>query len=258
MKPLILCIVLMVVTACASGDPKPRAVRAAMTADASMPQTASQVPTSSAVAPPPTETASASGTTALPPTQEAAASTVTEAPPASPTMPSNPPMPQLGTPPPTSSSTPPQPVATATTGEGDRQPPPAKPPTGPTVSFFDSNNFDKRLSSTLRRGSEAVVVTFEASSSVNAIPERLNKWLSAVEKYDGTVQFQPDPDYPALATRGLPGLESLVIGAFTLLYDAIANKILYGPVKGYDTTVYYIKGSGTMTKIVFTHKPQQS
>ena len=35
-----------------------------------------------------------------------------------------------------------------------------------------------------------------------------------------------------------------------MLYEAIANKMLYGPVKSYNTTVYYIKGSGMITGIV--------
>jgi hypothetical protein len=127
------------------------------------------------------------------------------------------------------------------------------------VPFFDTNNFDKQLSASCRRGADTIVVTFEAPSSVNAIPERLNKWFSAVEKYDGIVQFQPDPDYAAVVPRGgLPGADSLIIGAFTMLYEVIANKILYGPVKSYNTTVYYIKGSGMITKVVFTRKLQQS
>lgn len=244
MKPLILCAVLVVVTACATEAP--------------MPETVSPVSSNHAMAPPSTETASASDTTALPPTQEAAAHTITEAPPASPTVPSHPSTPQLGTLPPTTSDKLPQPIVIATKSEGDHPPPPVKPPTDPEISFFDTNNFDKQLSSSLRRGSETIVVTFEASSSVNAIPERLNKWFSAVEQYDGTVQFQPDPDYPVIARGFLPGIDSLIIGALTALYDAIANKILYGPAKSYNTTVYYIKGAGTMTKVVFTRKPQQS
>jgi len=90
------------------------------------------------------------------------------------------------------------------------------------VPFFDTNNFDKQLSASCRRGADTIVVTFEAPSSVNAIPERLN------------------------------------IGAFAMLYEVIANKILYGPVKSYNTTVYYIKGSGMITKVVFARKLQQS
>ena len=122
--------------------------------------------------------------------------------------------------------------------------------------FFDSSIFDKQLSSSLRRGTDTIVVALETSASVNDIPTRLNKWLSAVEKYNGTVELQPDPDYPAISQRGLATeAASLVFGAFMALYEAIENKILYGPAKGYNTTVYYIKGSGVMTKVVFTRKP---
>src|SRR5262249_39568287 len=154
MKPLILCTVLVVVTACATEH--------------------------DAGAPPSTETAAVRDNPALPPSQGAAAHTIPEAPRASLTVPSNPPPSQLGLPR-TMSDKLPQPLAGATTSEGDRPPPPVTSPTGPALSFFDTNSFDKQLSSSLRRGSETIVVNFEAFPSVNAIPERLNKWFSAVE-----------------------------------------------------------------------------
>lgn len=145
------------------------------------------------------------------------------------------------------------------TASRESPPPPAPVPIGPTVTFFDNDVFDKQLSASLRRGTAAVVVTFEATPSVNDIPARLNKWLSAVEKYNGTVALQPDPDYPLIAQRGAVfEVFSLMVDAFAALYKAIENKILFGPAKGYDSTVYYIKGTGAMTRVVFTRKPQAS
>jgi len=126
------------------------------------------------------------------------------------------------------------------------------------VSFFDTSHFDKQLSSVMSRGATAAMVTFEAPATVNDIPERLNKWLSVVEKNGGMVELQPDPDYPAITQRGAFGLVSVMLGAFATIYEAIENKILYGPAKGYNATVYYMRGSGVMTKVVFSRKlPQE-
>lgn len=120
------------------------------------------------------------------------------------------------------------------------------------VGFFDAYSFDRRLSTDLREDSPDVTVYFHAPASVNAIPERLGKWLTMVEKYGGTVEPREDPDY---APRGLitSGV-SVVFGAFVDLYRMVRESLLYKPVKEYNATVFYSKLDGTMTKIVFTRK----
>jgi hypothetical protein len=121
----------------------------------------------------------------------------------------------------------------------------------PTVNFFDVSSFDNKLSSTLRSDPQTTQVHLQAPATVNAIPERLGKWLSMVEKYDGTVHLQEDPDYQS---RSFPGVFSIAVGAFLMAYKAIENSLLYGPVKDYNATVFYMRGSGTITKVVFTRK----
>ncbi|MGE3538273.1 MAG: hypothetical protein AB7N91_12685 [Candidatus Tectimicrobiota bacterium] len=203
---------------------------------------------------PNTTTASAERVVSTPPPpQEQPASPLPETPPAAPAA-----EPTALTPPTASPPQPPAPqplTAVAATSTAATPPPPVAGTTrGPSLAFFDTSRFDKQLSSTMSRAPAAVVVTLEAQASVNNIPERLNKWLSAVEKNDGSVELQPDPDYPVLTQRGAIGVVSVLLGAFAVIYEAIENKILYGPAKGYNATVYYARGSGMMTKVVFQRK----
>ena len=162
---------------------------------------------------------------------------------------------------PTPQTAPPQPsnftAAPAATSAAIPSQPSLRAPRGPTVSFFDVSHFDKQLSGAMSHGVTAVMVTFEAPASVNGIPERLNKWLSVIEKNGGTVELQPDPDYPAITQRGVFGIVPVVLGALAAIYEAIENTVLYGPAKGYNATVYYIRGSGVMTQVVFSRKPPQ-
>jgi hypothetical protein len=134
--------------------------------------------------------------------------------------------------------------------------PGSEPPQGeaaavPAVNFFDVSSFDSKLSSTLRHDPQTLHVHLQAPATVNAIPERLGKWLSMVEKYHGTVHLQEDPDYQS---RSFPGAISIVVSAFLTAYKAIENSLLYGPVKDYNATVFYMRGSGTITKVVFARK----
>jgi hypothetical protein len=121
-----------------------------------------------------------------------------------------------------------------------------------SVGFFDATTFDRELSTDLREDSPDVTVYFHAPASVNAIPERLGKWLTMVEKYGGTVEPREDPDY---GTRGfITSGVSIAFGAFMELYRMVRESLLYKPVKDYNAIVYYSKVDGTMTKVVFTRK----
>lgn len=121
-----------------------------------------------------------------------------------------------------------------------------------SVDFFDTYTFDRRLASGLRDEPTTVDVYFRAPASVNAIPDRLGKWLTMVEKYGGTVEPREDPNDQ---TRGLiTGGLSVVFGAFASLYQVIHNKLLYRPVKAYNATVFYNRSNGMMTRVVFTRK----
>lgn len=118
-----------------------------------------------------------------------------------------------------------------------------------TVSFLDSGSFDRKLSSALRKQAPQVKVEFVSPITTNSIPDRIDKWFAMVEKHEGTISLKPDPDVPA--DRGiLSELLSLVIG----VYNYAKDKYIYDPVSQYDVIVYYQKGSGKITRIMFIQK----
>jgi len=117
------------------------------------------------------------------------------------------------------------------------------------LQFFDSGSFDRKLASELKGGPPAITIGFPASVNINKIPERLDKWFYMLEKYNGTVNLEPDSEY---AERGLIAEAiGLVIGT----YDYVKEKITYGPIQNYNATVYYEQGSGKITKVIFNHRP---
>jgi len=129
-------------------------------------------------------------------------------------------------------------------------------PSEKSVDFFDAHTFDKQLSSDLREDPSTVDVYMRAPASINDIPDRLGKWLTMVEKYGGAVEarHEPDTQMRGFATSGV----SLVVGAFTGLYQAIRDRVLYSPVKGYNATVFYKGNDGIMTRVEFIRKAPDS
>lgn len=120
-----------------------------------------------------------------------------------------------------------------------------KKPTDGEIDFFDSESFDWRLSSVLRHDFPEATVKFMAPFTVNEVPKRLDKWFSAVREHGGTVDIKQDPKFKQ---RGLIGV------AFSLLataYDLAKEYFMYSQVKGYDAIMYYQKGTGVVTRLVF-------
>jgi len=116
----------------------------------------------------------------------------------------------------------------------------------PTIAFFDSSPFDSKLSAALKKEPPVVRVEFPAPVTVNEIPERVDKWLSQVEEYGGTVELRPED-----TTRGIIGMIiDLIIGSYRLAQE----KMLYGPVEDYNAEVWYKKEDGRITKILFVRK----
>lgn len=118
----------------------------------------------------------------------------------------------------------------------------------PTIDFFDSSSFDRKLSAALKNKPSVVRVEFPAPITVNEIPVRMDKWLSQVEEYGGTVELKPE-----FSDRGILGaIIDLIIGAYRLAEE----KRTYGPVEHYNAEVWYTKEDGRITKILFVRKEQ--
>jgi len=120
----------------------------------------------------------------------------------------------------------------------------------PPIDYSDLDTFDRSLSGALRGRASNVTVQFVVPTTVNEIPARMDKWLSMVEKYGGQVKAAPDPDIPATSRGMISDVISLVVGAYNLARE----KILYGPSENYNATVYYERGSGRITRVVFSKK----
>ena len=121
---------------------------------------------------------------------------------------------------------------------------------GQEIGYLDSDTFDSRLASALRGGTPTVTVRFVVPVPLDQIPERVDRWLSAVgERYGGIVELEPDPNFPA--TRDIVGIGISIV---TRVYQAVQKKLLYRPAGAYDATLYYHPGENAITRIEFRHK----
>jgi hypothetical protein len=88
----------------------------------------------------------------------------------------------------------------------------------PAVNFIDVANFDAELASSLNAPFDSVEVFFYEKISPNKMPERLQKWISAVERSGGTVKINTPPNEPTpkspLALLGLLGTAYTTIKSF--------------------------------------------
>jgi len=63
-----------------------------------------------------------------------------------------------------------------------------------SLSFVDLPQFDRQLSQSLNADLPQVDVVFYEKVSPNQVPERLQRWLSAVERTGGKVRVNPPPN----------------------------------------------------------------
>ncbi|MFW6256485.1 MAG: hypothetical protein ACOC54_06655 [Candidatus Sumerlaeota bacterium] len=105
----------------------------------------------------------------------------------------------------------------------------------PTLQFLDTGSFDRTLAGYLKGVPEAVSITFVGDVTTNNIPDRMQSWLTKVEKYDGQVKAEPDPE--------ISKDRSIIIGAaiagVTLAYkyyDYETTRRMYKTSENYDVT----------------------
>jgi len=105
------------------------------------------------------------------------------------------------------------------------------------VSFIDISKFDRELASSVGSPLEAVDVVFYDRVGPNNMPERLQKWLSAVEKNGGVVRVVPPPN--EIAPRDPLALISLVGSLFTVIKNlaVINSDKIFETVKGRDAAI---------------------
>lgn len=81
--------------------------------------------------------------------------------------------------------------------------------------FIDIGKFDAELHASLLAKDEPIVVSFYDKVSPNGMPERLQKWLTSVEKSGGKIEIEQPPNELA------PKDPMLLISLFSGLWSAI-------------------------------------
>jgi hypothetical protein len=83
------------------------------------------------------------------------------------------------------------------------------------VRFIDIAKFDTDLERALTGASAPVNVTFYDRTSPNNLPNRLQKWISSVEKSGGRVDVEPPADEPT------PRSPAMLLGLLGGLWSSI-------------------------------------
>lgn len=121
------------------------------------------------------------------------------------------------------------------------------------IQLIDSEVFDYKLGLSLARNLPKVTLAVISPFSANQIPERLEKWLSAVDEHGGEVTVVVDPRF-----NTTKGLISEAIDLVFLAYDAFKKTVLYNTTDDYNATLYYNPNNGNITKVIFLLKEQQT
>ncbi len=119
-----------------------------------------------------------------------------------------------------------------------------KPPS-PALFFLDLASFDRDLAASLNAGIEKIDVSFYDPVSPNALPERIEKWIAAVQSAGGQVTVQrpagePSPKGP-LALIGLIG--AAFNSAKTLA--AVRQESVFRAARGRDVVLTLERDKGT-------------
>jgi hypothetical protein len=101
-----------------------------------------------------------------------------------------------------------------------------------------------------------VRITFAGTTSVNAMPPRINAWLAEVQKSDGQV-IAKDPENANTDSRGLFGLGMIadLIDLVTWYNERKEREAQLATVNNYNATVLYDSKTGSLEGLVFEQRP---
>jgi hypothetical protein len=122
------------------------------------------------------------------------------------------------------------------------------------LDFVDIARFDRDLQEALLGAPTPVTVAMLDKVSPNNTPERLQKWLNAVERNSGKIEIVPPPN--ELVTRNPMALISLVGGLWNAIKSttAIHDSLVTNAVKGRDAVISLernTQGQVVVSKIIF-------
>lgn len=113
-----------------------------------------------------------------------------------------------------------------------------------SLPYVNSGAFDRKLSDSLAGRPASFEVLCPLPVSMKKLPERLDKWLSAIEKSGGAVEAVPVPEARSFLTD--------LIELALKVYDFVTGRDLYEPARFYNATVHYRRSNATVVKIVFS------
>ena len=135
--------------------------------------------------------------------------------------------------------------------------PPAPPPKE-KVTYIDTNSFDRNLSSSMNASLDTIEIPVDDKISPVAIPDRLNKWLAAVDANGGDIQVKQVETTAQGKTRGFPiAVIGLAIEVVRLLRGDPAEQ-LYKSAGNYDADIMVRQGpSGerVIERVVLKRRP---
>ena len=126
-----------------------------------------------------------------------------------------------------------------------------------SLSFVDIGRFDSELHASLQSSLPDVNVQFYEKVSPNNTPERLQRWLNAVERNGGKVDVEPPPG--ELTTRNPFALISLLGGLWNVikLGNEIQKDSLLHATRGHDAVISLERNASNevvISKITFKRR----
>ncbi len=123
-----------------------------------------------------------------------------------------------------------------------------------TLRFFDFPGFDRDLHLALKLQDPVVTVVMYDKVSPNNTPDRLQKWLNAVEKHGGKVEVEPPPN--ELTAKSPLAIISLLGGLWNAIKATsdLRDSQLTQSVKGHDAVISLERndaGQVVVSKILF-------
>lgn len=133
----------------------------------------------------------------------------------------------------------------------------ALPQAAPALQFLDGGSFDRSLSSSLGAALPRVEVSFYDRITPSALPERIQKWMAAVQSQGGEVKVTPPPSTVAAKNPLLLiSAVSTLWSASTMARDAAAEA-RFAPAHKYNAEVMLKvdeRGDTVVDKLVFSQR----
>jgi len=117
-----------------------------------------------------------------------------------------------------------------------------------SIEFMDMDSFDTSLSNAMSANLSTITVNMMISTTVNEMPKRLSKWLSAVQERGGKVEVEPKTKSVASVVAILFSL----IETYAPLFFQPAN--VYDVASNYNVIIHNDPSTNVIGKVEFTTK----